>query len=215
MTRKKNIFLILLLLSLGSFIIVYFWSTNRVDLKKGDLLEEKSDKVIYSNDKYNYSLKFPSTWLLDYFGGSQEAAQGITLVSNKKDLGAGDGGPPLEVKVEIFVQYFKELAQVDLSFPLIETIDDWLEWERTYQVGFDSESLGRPKDEIIAVDGLRAIKSAYRQPLYPEDMGKSIRIIFLNPSQDYLFQIQYIGREPFFTQLEEEFDQIIKSFSFN
>jgi len=211
--KKQNLVLIgvfcLVLVGLG----LVFGAKPVSNLITLPILSE-SQQTLYTNQKYNYSLKFPENWFIKHFGESQETAGTIVLVTNQADLTAGDGGPPRGAKVQIFVQDLGELHEVDSSFPQINFVDDWIDWERLNQQGFDSEAQGEPKDETMTIAKQQAIKTTYSQPMYPEDMGKSIRVTVLSPDKKYIFQIQYVATEPDFSEQESNFENILSSFKF-
>jgi len=215
MPKKTKKFLFFLGLVIFLFIGLEYWQNNYSNLGNDDLSNQTSDQITYSNSKYLYSLKFPQAWFINFLGDTKETADLITLVSHKTDLTGGDGGPPKGAKVQIFIQDIKELQAVDQDFPQINSVDDWINWERTYQAGFDTEALGEPLDESITVTSQNAFKSSYLAPLYPKDMAKEIKVTLLNPPKTHIFQIQYLAQEPEFSNQLENFDLIINSFYFS
>ncbi|MBU0648986.1 hypothetical protein KJ969_02690 [Patescibacteria group bacterium] len=178
-----------------------------------DQNEPTAEQTAYANTKYDYSLKFPSAWTINCFGEAEEEANVIWIVSDEQDLEMADGGLPRGSRMEVIVQELSELKEGDPSFPDMVTVYDWLEWQRTYQAGFDSESMGEPKDENVTVGGIRAVKTYFEEPLY-EDMAKTIVVTLLDPVNERVFQIQYLGIESAFSENESVFDQFLESFSF-
>jgi len=175
--------------------------------------EPAAEQTAYANTKYDYSLKFPSTWSISYFGETEEESSVIWIVSDEQDLEMADGGLPRGSRMEVIVQELSELEEGDPSFPEMVTVYDWLEWQRTYQAGFDSESMGEPKDENVTVGGIRAVKTYFEEPLY-EDMAKTIVVTLLDPVNERVFQIQYLGSEPTFSENKSVFDQFLQTFEF-
>lgn len=178
-----------------------------------DSPDQVFDQTSYSNTKYNYSLKYPNDWFFNYFSDSKEEANVVWVVSNQQDLEIADGGPPRGVRMEVIVQDLSELKEVDTSFPDMATVYDWLEWQRAYQVSFDSESMGEPKDENVTVGGIRAVKTYYEDPLYDE-MAKTIVVTLLDPVKERIYEIQYLGSEPAFSENKSVYENFLTSFTF-
>lgn len=188
----------------------YYWKINQPPQPHGDDL---TDINIYINEKFDYSVEYSENWHIGFYGESKEQAEVVFFVSDRKDLQAADGGLPLGVKAEIIVQNLEELKEIDESMSYIKTITEYIEWQNMNQAGFDVEMQGKCIEENIKIDGLDAVKKVCDNPT-EESFGKVSKIQFLNPDGNHAFLIQYLGREPYYSDNKTEFDYIYQSFKF-
>ena len=215
MDKKKIVGIFLALILLGLAIAASSNKFCQRNLGKDDLTSQITKEILYYNRKYHYSLKFPQSWLIGYEGASKETAETVWFVSHEADLERTSGDLLKGVQVMIVVEDLDAFKKEDPSLSKIRTAKDWLEWERTYQVDFESESRGKPEDSDLEVNGIKMVKSAFLEPLYPDEVPKKIEVTFFDPSGVYLFKILYEGFEPAFSQNQALFDDILSSFNFN
>ena len=212
--NKKDVIITLglILLVLGG---VLSWNKFRSkNLGKDDLGSQIPKEILYYNQKYHYSLEFPQSWLIGYDGASKETAETVWFVPHGADLKRTSGDLLKGVQMMIVVENLDALKKEDPSLSKIRTVKDWLEWERTYQVDFESESRGQPKDSDLEVNGIKMVKSAFLEPLYPDEVPKKIEVTFFNSSGAYLFKILYEGFEPAFSKNQALFESLLSSFNF-
>lgn len=203
--------LFLIVLPVGWYFFQLNWPPSR---GQDDLSNQAVNKLLYyHNNRYGYSVEFIDDWWVGYAGDSKEEAVNVWFVSDSRDLEVADGGPPLGAKIEVFVQNLAELKEVDSSFPEINSIADWLNWQQTYQTGLENEASGGPKDERLLIAGQAAIQLIYEQPL-DSSAGKSRKAMFLDPAGANIFTLQYSGREPAYSANLKYFSQVLESFSF-
>lgn len=212
---KKKVFgLFLILVFLLFLSSVFYLFSKRKNLGQDDLRAKIPQEILYYNEKYSYSLKFPQFWLIGYDGASKETADAVWFVSNEADLEKTSGDLLKGVQVMIVVEDLDASKKEDPSLSKIRTVKDWLEWERIYQVGLESESQGQPEDSDLEVNEIEMVKSAFLEPLYPDEVPKKIEVTFFNPSGVYLFKILYEGFEPSFSKNQALFESLLSSFNF-
>lgn len=212
---KKKFLTVFLTLCLFLFLsLLFFLFSKRRNLGEDELKERAPQEILYYNEKYNYSLKLPQSWLIGYDEDSKETAETVWFVSDEADLKRTSGDLLKGVQVMIVVENLDALKKEDPSLSKIRTIKDWLEWERTYQVDFESESRGQPEDSDLEVNGIKMAKSAFLVPLYPDEVPKKIEVTFFDSSGAYLFKILYEGFEPAFSKNQALFESLLSSFNF-
>jgi len=193
----------------------YYWQNNSGNQGIDDLanyIPTDPNFSVYQNNKFGYSVDYPKDWFLGFFGESKPQAQVVFFVTDKGDLQATDGGPPLGAKVEIIVQDLKELKEMDTSMSHIDTIDEYVKWQNIYQVGFDTEMQGECIEENIKIGTTDAIREICDNPV-EAGFGKVRNIKLLSPDMNYVYIIQYLGREPEYSNNTDMFDKIYKSIS--
>lgn len=217
-SKKKLILIIAIIVVILVILPIgwYYWQNNSGNQGIDDLRSNPAtdpDFGIYQNNKFDYSVNYPKDWFLGFYGESREQAQVVFFVSNKGDLQGADGGPPLGAKVEIIVQDLKELKEMDKSMSHINTIDKYVKWQKTYQVGFDTEMQEKCIEENIKIGQVDAIKEICDNPV-GAGFGKTRKVQLLRPDMNYVYIIQYLGREPYYSNNTDTFDKVYKSFDF-
>lgn len=212
---KKLLLIILipLIVLIAAPIGWYYWQLNYPpDLGEDDLSKKIPAEISYYNEKYKYSLKFPEEWFVGFLGDSKEEANVVWFVSDEKDLEQGDGGPPVGAKVEVIVQDLEEQRLIDPRFPEINSAKDWLDWERSGWSKFSREPVETRKYEerTVTLAGKEAIRTTYKEPEFVE-AGPGITITLFD--SDIIYQINYLGRKPFYTESLGKFEEIVKSFA--
>lgn len=218
LTTIAIIVLILVILPIGW----YYWQNNSGNQGVDDLanLIEPDNGVaiykegLYFNTKFGYSVDYPDEWFIGYYGESKEQAQVVFFVSNQGDLQGADGEPPLGAKAEIIVHDLKKLKEMDASMSHIDTIDEYVKWQKTYQVGFDTEMHGKCIEENIKIGKADAIREICDNSA-EDGFSKTRKVQLLSPDKNYIFLIQYLGREPYYSNNIEQFNKIYKSFNLN
>ena len=200
----------------------YYWQNNSGNQGVDDLTNQGwvapdngaavYREGLYFNTKFGYSVDYPDEWFIGYYGESEEQAQVIFFVSNQGDLQAADGGLPLGVKAEIIVQDLKELREMAASMSHIDTIGEYVKWQKTYQAGFDTDMQGKCIEENIKIGQVDAIKEVCDNPA-EAGFDKTRKVQLLSPDMNYIYIIQYLGREPYYSNNASEFDRIYKSLS--
>ena len=117
------------------------------------------------------------------------------------------------IKAEIIAQDLKELKDMDDSMSHIDTIDEYVEWQKTHQVGFDTEMQGACVEEDIKIGQLDAIKEVCDNPV-ETGFGKARKVQLLDPGGNNVYLIQYLGREPHYFNNAKYFEEIYKSLRF-
>lgn len=199
---------ILIILSIGW----YYWQNNNGNQGIDDLSNRSvtnSNFNIYENYKFDYSIDYPKDWFLGFYGESEEQAQVVFFVSDQKDLQGADGGPPLGAKVEIIVQNLKELKDMDESMSHIDIIDEYVQWQKTYQASFDTEMKGVCIEQKVTIGSLDGIMETCDNP--ESGFGKSKKVQFLSPDGNTVFLIQYLGSEPHYSNNAKYFEDLYKS----
>lgn len=170
--------------------------------------------LVYINEKYGYSIEYPKTWWYGWIGDNDGAKADVYwFVSDKSDMELKDGGLPAGAKAEIIVTDLEELKNIDASMLNIDTIEKYAEWQKANQVGFDTEMQGECIEENIKINGLNAIKEVCENPM-EESFGKTRKVQLLSSDDKYVFLIQYLGKEPYYSDNTDKFENVYKSFSY-
>jgi len=207
------IIIIFLIVLIAAPIGWYYWQLNYPPNGGEDDLSKKIPaEISYYNDKYKYSLKFPEEWFVGFLGNSKEEANVIWFVSDEKDLEQGDGGPPLGAKVEVIAQDLEELRLIDPRFPEINSAKGWLDWERSGWSKFSREpvDIRKYEERTVTLAGKEAIRTTYKESTF-EETGPGIAMTLFD--SDIIYQINYLGRKPFYTENLDSFEKIIHSFA--
>jgi len=141
------------------------------------------------------------------------AQMGVAVSWNKSDMELKDGGLPAGAKAEIIVQNLQKLKNMDEAMSYIDTIEEYVEWQNSYQVGFDTDMQGECQKENIKIDEMDAIKKICNNPI-EESVGKYRKVQLLSPDGNYIFLIQYLGREPYYSNNIDKFEDMYRSFNF-
>jgi hypothetical protein len=183
-----------------------------------DLLVRK-----YRNTRFGYSVEYPTSWYLGDVGEPEDEANPAWFVSSYDDVQLMEGGLPHEVTVPIVVSNVGELAAMDSSMPEIESSWDWVNWRRSQWGESDYERLGSFEEEEMTVDGKVAVRTTYEANsaetgLPAEASAKAgpwIVVILFDPNSNFVYQIEYVGRQPYYDTNLTYFEAILSSFRIN
>lgn len=162
-----------------------FWNFVTQDWRGNDNLE-------YINIKHNYSFQYSPNW--NMIGNSQDD---VVMLYNTENS-PGDGGIPAGIKVDIMV--LENYDNLDL--------ESWI--GQISQNGPGEEILTQ---ENIIIAGLPSIRKTTSPFFENVNEGAPISIYFVK--DDYIFMINYLGREPDYSVEMGNFELLLKSFDFN
>lgn len=191
--RGKSKFFIFFLL-LASVALFGFRCTRKAKpaSKAQKLATEAESFLNYSNTRYGFSLEYPPKWFR--FGEPESDIVHFSTVNKDPPM----GGPPLGARVEIMVlENIKGLS-----------LEEWLNWMNSEGPEKEIEN-----EEEITVGGKKAIKEVVASLPGPVEAGSTINV-YLAKGQ-YIIQINYLGREPDYSENLENFDHLLESFVFN
>jgi len=197
----------------GGYLFWRYWRGGHPDL----LIQE------YRNTKFGFSLDYPASWHLGYMGDSEETGNPVWFVSNPQDVQLMEGGLPCEVTVPVVVQELGNFAEIDPSMPEIRSSWDWVNWKRSRWTEADYERLGSFHDSEITIDGKVAVKTVFEAgyqsaPGSADDRsafgeaGPWIVVVLFDPGSQLVYQIEYVGRQPFYDDNFSRFEGILASF---
>jgi hypothetical protein len=184
----------------GGCIFWRYWHGGHPDL----LVQE------YRNTKFGYSVEYPTSWYLGDVGEPEDEANPAWFVSSYDDIQLMEGGLPHEVTVPIVVSNVGELAAMDSSMPEIKSSWDWVNWRRSQWGESDYERLGSFEDEEITLDGKSAVKTVFEAS--SDESGPWIVVVLFDPNSNFVYQIEYVGRQPYYDTNLAHFEAILSSF---
>lgn len=191
--KKIVTFLIIVLIIIGAGFGIYQWQKGEKGGKDEKYSEgsEETAFATYSNSKYGFSLEYPADW---YFTGGPES-ETIEFRNLKEE--SGEGGLPLGANIGIYISENYE------NFSL----DEWIDLMMTEGPGLTLRDRGE-----ITVGKERAIKLEFMPILIDSDEGLPISVYLAK--NNYIIQINYIGREPDYSGNLVNFEHLLNSFKF-
>lgn len=201
---KKKTFLIVAVAVIaalvGGYLFWRYWHGGHPDLLA----------PTYESEKFGYSVEYPTHWQVGYLGESQEQGNPVWFVSSPEDIELAEGGLPHEVMVPIVVHDLGELAEIDPPMLEIESSWDWVNWKCSQGTGHQYESY---QDDEIMVDGKPAVRTTYGAS--SDDGGPWIVVILYDSVSDLVYQIEYVGRQPYYDTNLHNFELILDNFRTN
>lgn len=182
---KRSKFSVFLLLGLG-FTLLGF-KCNQTPSS----VPETNSFLSYTNKKHRFNLEYPLDWFLS--GDADADIVHLTSVSENLAL----GGPPSGARLEIII----------LDNPEGFSLRDWVRWIKT-----EGSGQGLTEDKEIIVAGQKAIQQTGQSPPGPVGQGRPISIYLAKGNQ--IVQINYLGREPAYSENQTNFEAILRSFQF-
>lgn len=184
----------------GGYLFWRYWHGGHPDL----LVQE------HRNTKFGYSVEYPTSWHLGYMGDSEETGNPVWFVPNPEDVQLMEGGLPREVTVPIVAHKLEDFTEIDPSMPEINSSWDWVNWRRSQWGESDRERLGSYQDKEVTIDGKAAVRTTYAAS--SDESGPWIVIVLYDPNSDLVYQIEYVGRQPFYNENISHFEALLTSF---
>lgn len=202
MKKRLTLTIVIALTALiGGYLFWRYWQGGHPDM----LIQE------YRNTKFGFSLDYPTSWHLGYMGDSEETGNPVWFVPSSKDVQLMEGGLPNEVTVPVVVHNLEELTEMDPSIPEIKNSWDWVNWRRSQWGESDYERLGPFQDGEITIDGKAAVKTVFEAS--SDESGPWIVVVLFDPNSNLIYQIEYVGRQPFYDSNLQHFEDLLISFS--
>ena len=151
-----------------------------------------NDNLKYTNTKHSYIFQYSPEWNL-----MGDASADILMFYNTENP-PGDGGLPVGIKMEIMT--LENYDNLSLS--------DWV--EQMSQNGPEQEIV---MQENVMIAGLEAIRKTVAPTFVDLGEGAPISIYFIK--DNYVFVMNYLGREPDYSEQIGNFELILKTFNFN
>ena len=146
----------------------------------------------YINTKHNYSLQYSHDW--NIIGDPDDDI----LMFYNTESPSGDGGIPAGVKVDVMV-----LENHDNL-----NLETWV--GQLYQRDLEQEVLTQ---ENVTVSGIKAIRRTVSPFFVDLDEGTPISVYFMK--ENNIVMINYLGREPDYSEQIGNFELILSTFNFN
>ena len=185
--KNKIIILVILLVlfSAGGYGLYSFLGQEK---NKG------SNNLVYTNTTHNYSFEYKSEWNL--FGTPQDS---VVMLYNSEVL-PGDGGVPAGILISIIAsENYDNLS-----------LEDWVEQIIPEDKVKELLPEGVLSEERFVISGIEGIKITINPILSDLNEGPMISIYF--NKDNYIFIINYLGREPDYTNEMKHFENLLKSF---
>ena len=200
--RKRSALAVIIALAAltGGYLFWRYWHGGHPDL----LVQE------YRNTKFGYSVEYSTSWYLGYMGDSEETGNPVWFVPNFEDVELAEGGLPREVTVPVVVQDLGKLAEIDPSMPEINSSWGWVNWRRSQWGESDRERLGSYQDKEVTIDEKLAVRTTYAAS--SDESGPWIVVVLYDSNSDFVYQIEYVGRQPFYGTNTYHFETLLASF---
>jgi len=164
---------------------LFFWYKSRT--------QPPSPYEIFVNEKHGFSFEYPSDWFME-----EISPEAVRLTTTNKP--SGDGGVPLGAKVEVFaLENYNHFG-----------LEKWISWMKSENDLANGQAA--PKTEEIKLAGKKAIKEITKGATGLIEQGDPITVYSLIGSGDYILQINYVGREPDYSEALSGFNHILDSF---
>ncbi len=156
--------------------------------------DSENEYIIYQNTKYGFSLEYPRAW---HSFGAEPDSSIIRFSDTFED--SGDGGVPMGAVIDIYIlENYENLS-----------LEDWI--EQSLEYGPEREIL---REDIFSGNYANFIQKTFAPFPGPIEAGSVITAYTSLAGDDYIVQINYLGREPNYTASLKYFERLLKTANF-